>query len=274
MALQCFHEMRQCGVEPNGATFVCVLVACSHEGLVHEGKELFKMMVNNYGIVPTLQHYVCMADLLGRSGSTDEAERLLLNMPMQSNVVGWMCLLSACKRHGAMECGKRCFDHVIELEPQNAAAYVLMAGIYADAGKVEYVDSVESLRKSAGACKKPASAWIEVNREVKEFVVGQVRCDVSSKLKSVNARAMVEERHVPHDEDVLCGHAEKLALAYGLLNTPDGATLLVTKNLRMCRDCHNGTKFMSRIERREIIVRDAHRVHCFMDGTCSCGDRP
>eukprot|EP00246_Nothoceros_aenigmaticus_P010863 TRINITY_DN277_c0_g3_i1.p1 TRINITY_DN277_c0_g3~~TRINITY_DN277_c0_g3_i1.p1 ORF type:complete len:323 (+),score=49.03 TRINITY_DN277_c0_g3_i1:109-969(+) len=285
MALQCFHEMRQCGVEPNGATFVCVLVACSHEGLVHEGKELFKMMVNNYGIVPTLQHYVCMADLLGRSGSTDEAERLLLNMPMQSNVVGWMCLLSACKRHGAMECGKRCFDHVIELEPQNAAAYVLMAGIYADAGKVEYVDSVESLRKSAGACKKPASAWIEVGSKVEEFVVGDERNDISSKLKSMNLRLKEQGGHIPHTElvlkqmtddqkeDALCGHAEKLALAYGLLNTPGGTTLLITKNLRMCDDCHSSTKILSSLENREIIVRDLHRVHRFVDGLCSCGDR-
>eukprot|EP00246_Nothoceros_aenigmaticus_P018553 TRINITY_DN9756_c0_g1_i1.p1 TRINITY_DN9756_c0_g1~~TRINITY_DN9756_c0_g1_i1.p1 ORF type:complete len:102 (+),score=16.61 TRINITY_DN9756_c0_g1_i1:269-574(+) len=74
-------------------------------------------------------------------------------------------------------------------------------------------------------------------------------------------------------EDALCGHAEKLALAYGLLNTPAGTPLLVTKNLRMCNDCHSGTKIMSRLEKREIIVRDAHRVHRFMNGSCSCRDR-
>eukprot|EP00246_Nothoceros_aenigmaticus_P000693 TRINITY_DN1092_c0_g2_i3.p3 TRINITY_DN1092_c0_g2~~TRINITY_DN1092_c0_g2_i3.p3 ORF type:complete len:156 (-),score=27.84 TRINITY_DN1092_c0_g2_i3:1309-1716(-) len=132
--------------------------------------------------------------------------------------------------------------------------------------------------------KKPAKACIEVRNEVHEFTVGEQREDISSKLRSVNLQLNDGEDHITHTElvlkamsegkkeDALCGHAEKLALAYGLLKTPDGTTLLVTKNLRMCNDCHNGTKIMSRFERREIIVRDARCVHHFVDGSCSCGD--
>lgn len=75
-------------------------------------------------------------------------------------------------------------------------------------------------------------------------------------------------------EDAPCGHAEKLALAFGLLKTVGGTPLLVTKNLQMCNDCHSATKVMSRFEKRVTTIRDAHRVHRFIDWYCSCGDRP
>lgn len=192
-------------------------------------------------------------------------------------------MLSACKSHGDVERGRRCFDHLVALEPNSAAPYVLLGNIYADACRWSDLEDVDNLRKSAGAKKKAAKACIEVRDKVHEFFVGEERADVSSKLKSLNIRLQAGG-HVPQTElvlkpisnlekqDALCGHAEKLALAYGLLNTPDGSTLLVTKNLRMCSDCHSSTKIMSRIENREIIVRDAHRVHRFLDGSCSCGD--
>eukprot|EP00246_Nothoceros_aenigmaticus_P006954 TRINITY_DN2042_c0_g3_i1.p1 TRINITY_DN2042_c0_g3~~TRINITY_DN2042_c0_g3_i1.p1 ORF type:complete len:183 (-),score=27.00 TRINITY_DN2042_c0_g3_i1:300-767(-) len=142
---------------------------------------------------------------------------------------------------------------------------------------VKDAQRMESLRTHAGIQKKPAKAWIEVRNKVQEFTVGDIRADISSKLRSVNSKLNKPDGHVPQTslelkEDALCGHAEKLALAYGLMNTPDGKALLVTKNLRMCNQCHSSTKIMSRLENREIVVRDAHRVHRFVDGLCSCGD--
>lgn len=282
MAVKCFEEMRCHAVEPDAATFLSLLAACSRVGLVNEGQRYFEIMVDEHRIAPSVDHYNCIVDLLARSGDLDKAEHILLSMPFTDNTVGWRCLLAACKAHNDVGRGRRCFDRLMELEPQQAAGYVLMSGIYAKAGRWKDVEALESSRRSAAADKKPAKTWIEVNNKVQEFVVGEERDDVSSKLKSMNLLLKVGG-HVPHSElvmkplsqqekeDALCGHAEKLALAYGLLNTTEGSTLVVTKNLRMCSDCHSGTKILSRIERREIVVRDAHRVHHFRDGFCSCG---
>eukprot|EP00246_Nothoceros_aenigmaticus_P011389 TRINITY_DN3075_c0_g1_i1.p1 TRINITY_DN3075_c0_g1~~TRINITY_DN3075_c0_g1_i1.p1 ORF type:complete len:208 (-),score=26.79 TRINITY_DN3075_c0_g1_i1:118-741(-) len=206
---------------------------------------------------------------------------MLRNMPFK-NVVGLTSLLSACKGYGDIERGRRCFDQLIELQPESATAYVLLENLYASVGRWNDVDRVETLRKAAGASKKPARASIEIDSKVQTFIVGEVRDDISLKLRSVNMQMKQEGGVVHHmrtilteqeEENALCGHAEKLALAYGLLNSPAGTTLRVMKNLRMCVDCHNSTKIMSRLERREIIVRDTHRVHNFVDGSCSCGDR-
>lgn len=282
-ALQCFEEMLQEGVEPDDVSFICLLVACSHEGLVNEGQRYFDMMKECH-VVPTLSHYNCLVDLLARSGRLDEAENVLQTMPLESDAVGWTALMSACKSHGDVERGRRCFDRLVLLEPDNSSAYVLLASMYVNAGRSTEALKIEDLRIRAGAKKKPAKACIEVKSKVHEFTVGEDRAYLSLKLKSVNLR-LKEGGHIPQTdlvvkkvserekEDALCGHAEKLALAYGLLHTPHGETLVVTKNLRMCNDCHSGTKVMSRLERREIVVRDAHRVHRFMDGSCSCGDR-
>lgn len=286
MAVMNFKEMRQEGIMPDGVTFTCLLVACSHEGLLDEGRQYFKIMSEDYGIVPTLQHYTCMLDLLARSGNLDEAEKLWLSLPFQDDIVGWTSLLSACKSHGDVDRGKRCFDQLIRLDPGNGTAYALLASLYGNLNRWTDAHVVESLRRCAGAKKKPASACIEVQNVVREFTLGDDRSDVSSKLKNMSVRLKDEGGHVPlttlvmkavsdkEKEGALCGHVEKLAVAYGLLNTSGGTRLLVTKNLRMCDDCHSATKVLSRVERREIVVRDSHRVHSFSNGNCSCGDRP
>lgn len=283
-AIQCFHDMGQTGVDPNSTTFLCLLVACSHEGLVNEGKQLFKAMVEEHNIQPTIEHYTCMVDLLGRAGYLHEAEKMLASF--DGDDIGYMSLLGACRSHCDVDMGMRCFQYLVRSDCQNAGAYVLMGNIYADAGRWSDVERIERLRKAAGAHRKPAVAGIEVDRRVHTFVVGEKEEGVSSKARSLNVRLREEEGHVPNTElvlkplmenekqDELCGHAEKLALAYGLLYTPDGSPLLVTKNLRMCRDCHRSTEIISRIEKRDITVRDAHRVHQFVDGSCCCGGRP
>lgn len=284
-ALSCYQEMLQHGVLPDSATFLCLLVSCRLDGLVNDGQRYFKTMVDDYGIQPSMAHYNCMVDLLGRSGRLDEAERILQTMPYSNPVVGWRSLLCACRSYNDITRGQRCFDHIMAMEPENATAYVLLGHMYANAGMWEDVSRVEHLRKQAGAKKKPGKACIEVENRVHEFVVGDVISDTSSRSRSMGSRLKEDGGHVPHTqlvstgvadgdkEDALCGHAEKLALAYGLLNTPDGQTLLVTKNLRMCSDCHSATKVISRLEKRLIVVRDAYLVHHFADGSCSCGDR-
>lgn len=294
MAISCFGAMREEGVQPDAALFCCLLIACSHVGLVKEGELYFNSMSKEYGIMPVVEHYTCMVDLLGRSGRLEEADYLWRHMPFEQDYVGWLSLLTSCKAHDKLELGRLCFDQLVQLDPSVASGYVLMASMYTDAGKWEDSRDIHALRKQAAAQKKPAVASIQIDNRVLEFSVGKKRADTSAKLKSLTAQARgqdyVEQQILQEKdqveqaasgleflpgreiEDGLCGHAEKLALAYGLLNTPRSTTLLISKNLRMCSHCHNGTKMISSIEGREIVVRDAHRVHHFKDGICSCDD--
>eukprot|EP00250_Pteridium_aquilinum_P019331 c24391_g2_i2 orf=865-3561(+) len=283
MAVQCFKDMQQQGVKPDTVTFTCLLTACSHTGLAHEGQALFKSMREKYNVAPTREHYSCMVDLLARSGDLYEAEKLLETFAPPSEDT-WAALLSACKTHGEVDLGLRCFQQLVLKDPEDAAWYVLMTDIFTGAGRLEDGKMIEMLRKHVEAKKKRASAWIEVNEEVHEFVVGGDQSnDVVAAVRRLNLR-LKDEGHVPNlnlvvrpisdyqKEAVLCEHAEKLAIAFGLLNTPQGTTLRVSKNLRMCTDCHNASKIISKMERREIILRDDCCMHHFKDGLCACGD--
>ena len=140
------------------------------------------------------------------------------------------------------------------------------------------------MRKSRGIKKKAASALIEVDKKVHEFVVGSTENQKISSLIDFFSFRLQGEGHVPNldlvprdltdvrKKSLLCIHAEKLAIAFGLLNTPQGETLRVTKNLRMCSNCLDATKIISRIEKREIILRDNCCIHHFRNGSCSCLD--
>lgn len=281
-AFQCFEDMKQQNVQPNDFTFMGLLVACSHASAVDEGRQYFKSMVDDYKITPTVEHYTCMADLLGRSGNLEEAEKLMESTPAENDVGVWLTLLSASKQHGDAERGRRYFDRVIKLEPENAVAYILMSTLYASAGRQEDADKVDNMRKSARATKTPAKAYIEVYSKVREFTVQEEGTPVGS-MNLENAEWVGNEHagYPPRaaappkllQEESLCGHVEKLALAYGLLNSEDGAPLLITKNLCMCQDCHVCMKIISRYDKRNVVVRDAHCVHSFVDGSCTCERR-
>eukprot|EP00246_Nothoceros_aenigmaticus_P008612 TRINITY_DN2344_c0_g1_i1.p1 TRINITY_DN2344_c0_g1~~TRINITY_DN2344_c0_g1_i1.p1 ORF type:complete len:578 (+),score=106.81 TRINITY_DN2344_c0_g1_i1:257-1735(+) len=277
--LQVFEDMQKQTIELDDTTFLGLLLACNHGGLVDEGQRYFKMMLDNTSITPSSQHYKYMIDLLGRSGHLDEAEKLMENAPAEGESVElWITLLSACKDQGDIELGRRCFEQIISKEPGNAAAYILLGDLYANAGRWEDVEKTETSRKAANAWRTPAKAFIEVDKKVREFTVEEERSvtQASSNLEQVEGGSNVAEGPAAVSEqdreDSLCGHVEKLALAYGLLNTPDGTPLLVTTNLRMCSDCHNTIKTISRVENREVVIRDAQCVHRFQDGSCSCGD--
>ncbi|KAJ7528052.1 hypothetical protein O6H91_16G084700 [Diphasiastrum complanatum] len=132
-ALQLFHEMQYRGVKPDQITFLSLLGACSHMGSVFDGRHYFQSMIQDHGIVPRLEHYVCMIDLLGRAGNLDEAENLITNLPVANEVSAWLCLLGACRIHGDVERGVRAANRVFKLDPENVAPYVLLSNIYATA---------------------------------------------------------------------------------------------------------------------------------------------
>eukprot|EP01018_Ginkgo_biloba_P018837 Gb_05554 [translate_table: standard] len=286
-ALALFSLMQHKGMKPDEISFISVLSACSHAGLVYEGWQCFNSMRRDYCITPQVEHYACMVDLLGRSGLLDEAHDFIKKMPIKPNGVVWTTLLGACGIHSNIELGELVAEHLFELEPENAACYVVLSNIYAEAGRWDDVVKVRIMMKDRGLKKRPGCSLIEVNNRVHSFVVGDRLHPQSQKIYAklaTLAGQMKEAGYVPntnfvlHDveeemkEHILCSHSEKLAIAFGLINTSPGTTLRITKNLRACRDCHIATKFISKIVEREIIVRDVNRFHHFKDGLCSCGD--
>jgi pentatricopeptide repeat protein len=171
-ALQLFEQMQKAGMKPDHITFVGVLSACNHAGLVDQGWHFFALMCQNFRITPRVEHYACMVDLLGRSGHLEEAVDLINKMHCEPHATIWGTLLGACRVHANLELAKHAAKRLLELEPQNAAAYVQLANIYASSGRWEDVANVRKLMKDRGVIKKPACSWIEINHIVHEFHVG------------------------------------------------------------------------------------------------------
>ncbi len=149
-ALAHFKWMCEEGVEIDGVTFVCLLLACSHAGLVNEGLHAFDSMMNVYRIPPTVDHYACKVDLLGRAGRLDEAEDVIKTMPCEPNAAVWMTLLGACRIYGEVEMGERIAKQLLELDPNMTAGYVVLSNIYAAAGKWDLSEKIQQQRKERG----------------------------------------------------------------------------------------------------------------------------
>jgi len=286
-ALEVFRNMNAAGVKPDGCSFVALLSACSHAGLVDEGRRLFLAMSQDYGIVPSVVHWTCLVDILGRAGHLQEAKLLIDNMPVEPDGATWGALLGACKSYGDVELGELAAKECVKLEPNNASTYVILSNIYAAAEKWKEVSLVRIMMQERGIRKEPGRSWIEVDNKIHSFVVGdtshpetkEIFAELSRLTEEIKADGYLPDtRFVLHDVDKkdkefsLCSHSEKLAIAYGLIHTPSSKPVRVYKNLRVCSDCHTTTKLISKVTRKEIVVRDANRFHHFKDGLCSCKD--
>ncbi|XP_027926795.1 pentatricopeptide repeat-containing protein At4g37170 [Vigna unguiculata] len=286
-ALHFFELLLQSGTKPDQITFVGVLSACTHAGLVDKGLEYFHSIREKHGLVHTADHYACVIDLLARSGRFKEAENIIDNMPIKPDKFLWASLLGGCRIHGNLELAKRAAKALYEIEPENPATYITLANIYANAGLWTEVAKVRKDMDNRGIVKKPGKSWIEIKRKVHVFLVGDTSHPKTSHIHEFLvelSKKMKEEGYVPdtnfvlHDveeeqkEQNLVYHSEKLAVAFGILSTPPGTPIKVFKNLRTCVDCHTGIKYISKIVQRRIIVRDSNRFHCFENGSCSCKD--
>lgn len=284
-AIAAFDEMRNVGIEPDEVSFISILYACSHSGLLDEGWRFFNIMRNECNIEPTLEHYACMVDLLSRTGNLSKAYKFIKIMPIKPDATIWGALLCGCRIYHDVKLAERVAEYVFELEPENTGYYVLLANIYAEAEKWEEVRKLRERIGRKGLKKNPGCSWIEIKGKVNIFVSAdgshpQAK-QIESLLKRLRAK-MNEEGYFPNmkyalinaddmeKEIALCGHSEKLAMAFGMLSLPPGKTIRVTKNLRVCGDCHETAKFISKTSRREIILRDSNRFHHFKDGHCSC----
>ncbi|KAK9278308.1 hypothetical protein L1049_027873 [Liquidambar formosana] len=286
-ALEFFNLMQEKNIEPIDVTFIGVLSACSHMGLVDEGRSFFVGMSRDFGIEPRIEHYGCMVDILGRAGLIEEAYQFITNMPIQPNAVVWRTLLASCKVHKNVEFGEESLKHLVRLEPTHSGDYILLSNIYASVGRWEDALRVRSQMKEKGIKKTPGCSLIELDGVIHEFFaednvhpfskeIYNATEDMMKRIKSAGYVPNTAEARLDAKEDdkeaSVSHHSEKLAIAFGLIKTAPGTTIRISKNLRVCTDCHNATKIISKIFNREIVVRDRNRFHHFKDGSCSCND--
>nr|XP_010920183.1 pentatricopeptide repeat-containing protein At2g21090 [Elaeis guineensis]XP_010920184.1 pentatricopeptide repeat-containing protein At2g21090 [Elaeis guineensis] len=168
-AIRMFEEMISALMKPDANTFVVLLSACSHSGLVAEGLQLFKSMAQSHHIVPEEDHYVCLVDLLGRAGCFKEVMEWLGKMPLRSSCRAWNALLGACRIHRNLQLGREVAGRLLKLEPHSSAAYVLLSNICADVGNWETVEKVRHIMQEKKVRKERAASWIEVDHTVHFF---------------------------------------------------------------------------------------------------------
>ncbi|XXG75049.1 hypothetical protein AAC387_Pa07g3638 [Persea americana] len=184
-ALDLFREMNQAGLMPDETTFLSVLCACSHSGLVCEGRECFNLMVQTHELMPTAKHYACMVDLLGRAGLIDEACALIEGMPIEPDVNVWAALLSACRVRGNVRTAEKACRRLFELKADDVGYNVLLANVYASCGRWDDVSKVRSIIRRKGEGKIPGCSFVDVNCKIHTFFAGDRSHPQSSDLYAV-----------------------------------------------------------------------------------------
>lgn len=277
-----FREMeKDSGILIDQITYGAVLHSCSTARLVEEGKFFFNCIK-----APEVQDFICMVALLARSRLFDEATSFIQRQKIERNAEVLRALLDGCRIHQESKLGKRVIEQLCELESLNADNYVLLSNWYAVNGKLDMVKKLRGTIIDLGLQPKKAYSWIEFRNKIHVFGTGDVSHPRSERIYwelQCLMKKIEDEGYRPctdyslHDVDeerecIQVGHSEMLALSFGLISTQVSVTIRVTKNLRVCRICHDCAKFISKIVKREIILKDPNCFHHFKDGFCSCGD--
>lgn len=286
LAIELFDRMVSSEVKLDEVTFVSLLCACSRSGMVTEGLQYFYSMKHEYGITPNVKHCACVVDLLGRAGKLQDAYELIQNMPMKPDPAVWGALLNACRIHRQVELGELAARNILAMDNRSVGYYILLCNLYSGSGKWDEVARIRKTMMEKGLTVDPGCSWVEVKGKVHAFLSGdnfhpQIK-EITAVLEGFYEKMTVAGLDDPERSfrneveaskaEVFCGHSERLAVAFGLMNSVPGMPIRVTKNLYMCGSCHNTIKFISKAVRREISVRDTECFHHFKDGNCSCGD--
>ncbi|OMP09714.1 hypothetical protein COLO4_05202 [Corchorus olitorius] len=281
-----FHEMIENGIEPNKSTFVSLLSSCSISGMVDEGWEYFNLMKRDYGINPGIEHFGCMLDLIGRRRNLDQAKHFMEEIPFVPDARIWGSLLAASRKTKDIALAELAAKHALSLEHDNTGCYVLLSNMYAEAGRWDDVERIKSLMIREGLVKTRGCSTVEADYKVHRFFdqdwsnaqisdVLDIILKMIEEKKDGYARSITKLRPTdlttkrPNSPE---NHSVRLAISYGLISTELGNPVLVRKNIRICEDCHNVAKKISKITKREIVVGDSKLFHHFRDGCCSCGD--
>ncbi|XP_047092844.1 pentatricopeptide repeat-containing protein At1g18485-like [Lolium rigidum] len=286
-AVELYDRMRREGVEPDEFTYLGLLVACGHAGMLEEGLHFFEEMRNHCETEAKLEHYACIVGMLSRGGRFADAMALMEEMPEEPDAKVLSSVLSACHIHGEVELGREVAERLLELEPDKAEHYVLASNMYAGTGQWDDMRKVRKMLRGASVAKEPGCSWIDVAGKVYSFVVGENSLPEMDEVRRMchgleqrireigyvpDTTVVLHELEEEEKVEALRWHSEKQAIAFGLLRTAGPAKVRVFKNIRMCKDCHNAAKLISKVVEREIVVRDKKRFHHFRDGKCSCGD--
>uniref|UniRef100_A0A8I6YCV8 DYW domain-containing protein n=1 Tax=Hordeum vulgare subsp. vulgare TaxID=112509 RepID=A0A8I6YCV8_HORVV len=208
-------------------------------------------------------------------------------MRMKADVRVWGALLAACRVHKNIDLGKQVARVIQKLGPEGTGNFVLLSNIFSAAGRFDAAAEVRIIQKEKGFKKSPGCSWIETNGSLHAFIGGDIShprspeihqelhnilVDINKLGYQADTSFVLQDLEEEEKEKALLYHSEKLAIAFGILTLSEDKDIFVTKNLRVCGDCHTVIKYMSLVRRRDIIVRDANMFHHFKNGQCSCGD--
>ncbi|KAF4370192.1 hypothetical protein F8388_007333 [Cannabis sativa] len=200
-------------------------------------------MRRDYHLEPWPEHYACFVDLLCRANHLEAAYEFVNSIEGKPSAEVWCALLRACRVYSNKELGEISAMKLLELDPTNPGKYVLISNVLTANGKWKDVHELRMRMKGSGLKKNPDVIGLKSHPESEEEKV-----------------------------EILHGHSERLAIAYGLISTPNGTPIRIIKSLRVCSDCHTFRKLVSKFFERELVVRDANRFHHFRKGFCSCND--
>ncbi|KAL8062861.1 hypothetical protein ABFX02_02G174500 [Erythranthe guttata] len=285
-AVSLFHRMKEEKMQPDAITMTAVLSGCRNSGLVDEGWRLFDNMETEFKINPTIQHYSCMVDLLGRAGYLDEAWDFIEQMPTDPDSAIWGAVLRSCQIHDNIQLGEIAAKQLFRREPHNPANYIMLMNIYAASKRWDDVDKVKDLMDRRSVKLGHVWSWTEINKIVYVFsAMGDPRLDAEIYFELYKLMSEIKDKGYEPDttcvhqnvdeeekEKALLSHTEKMAIAYSLIKTKGNNPIRVIKNTRTCADCHTFAKYISLVKRRHIILKDGIRFHHFVEGKCSCND--
>ncbi|KAL6643103.1 hypothetical protein ACP70R_021284 [Stipagrostis hirtigluma subsp. patula] len=283
-AIDLFSYIEQSGIQPDPITFILLLSACKQEGHLEEAQSYFYSMEDEYGIKPNLKHYTCMVDIMATAGLLEESLTLIQKMPLEPDACLWSTVLKACKLHSNLEIGEMAAKALFELEPNNTSNYMVLSNIYANIGLWDSTEAVRDAMAGQGLRVERQCSWLYQGTTVHSFEAGDLSHPAIDKilgtLKDLTIR-MEQSGYPTRDiepygnveiDPLSCHHTEKMAACYGLISTCDHEPARISKNFRMCMECHSSMKFISKDKNREILVSDGCTYHHFKGGTCSCGD--
>jgi pentatricopeptide repeat protein len=285
MAVQMFDRMVREGFVPNHVTFLALLVACAYSGMLKKGRSIFENMKKEYKVQPRAMHYACIVDLLGREGLLQEALDLIKQAPCAPTRNMWAALLRACRAHGNVELGLYAAERLYCMDPRKLSNYVVLLNLYLSRGRMQDAKMIIDKLTEQGFELSVSYTWIEVKKKPYRFFTGNKWHPQSSHIYEKIDELMHEiEKAVPvgeitkyvlpdvSEQDLTAHgyHSEKLAVAFGLIHTPEFTPLHLLQPHRICEHCHAFIEVVGLITHRDIVVRDASRFHHFSEGKCSC----
>lgn len=284
-AIDLSEQMKCFGHKPNRGTFVSVITAYGLAKMVDEGKRVFSSMVEDYHIVPGLEHYSAMIGLFGRSGKIKEAVDFIENMSVEPNFNVWSALFTASRNQRNLGYAIRAGENMVGLEQGNSLVHHLLLQTYAlcanldDSSKMKKIsDKRYEIKKSLGCSilESKNSVYAFYSGDASKLNSYSLRLWLDSVVKIVKGSEICEGLRIEEEDKEETGgiHSEKLAIAFAEIenNYAKSQKIRIVKNLRMCGDCHQTAKIISMLHDCEVYINDSKCFHHFRNGSCSCGD--